>query len=209
MALLAVPKFSALRSDPEFAPLPVSEVDGSGPLMERVKALRRLAALDGSWPDAGHAAGLAAFLPVVTATTLLSTVTSGEGAAVSVALAGCTAVALSPRPAWRYAACCAALAIQAGRVATSFPATANHAFLQALLLGLAVLHGRHEGVELRHLLRCFRWVAVIALFAAGLQKLLGPVLLPRPAGALRCRAPEGAVRTVLRRSLPRGHAHAA
>jgi hypothetical protein len=65
-----------------------------------------------------------------------------------------------------------AAAIVAVDFAWQFPATANHQYLQLLCLGLLLLLREGVDEEVRLLGVALRWLLVIGLFYAGLQKLL-------------------------------------
>lgn len=65
-----------------------------------------------------------------------------------------------------------AAALQALRVVQAFPATANHAYLQLVLLVLAALLAGTSAAESAQLLRSCRAITAAVFFHAGLQKLL-------------------------------------
>jgi len=75
-------------------------------------------------------------------------------------------------PSLTVATSCVAVIVQGARIVTTFPATANHYYLQLLLLGLFALLDSFEPTERRLLLVLCRLTTLLVIFHAGLQKLL-------------------------------------
>jgi len=90
--------------------------------------------------------------------------------AIALWLAACTAIGW-PRRFGRIATAAAAVGLGLQVVAV-FPTAANHQVLAVLCLGLLALPHPDEPAERELVLRALRWLVVIGLFAAGLQKLL-------------------------------------
>lgn len=73
---------------------------------------------------------------------------------------------------WRRAALAGLAAVMTILAVALFPSTANHLYLQVLFLGLAASLDIDDPGECRLLLASVRWMAVVVLFYAGLQKLV-------------------------------------
>lgn len=84
-----------------------------------------------------------------------------------------TLLALAALPwRWRRRGLGALLGLQLAWVATSFPETANHAYLQLFLLALLVLLDSGVAEEQQLALQSVRWIFLVVFFYAGLQKLV-------------------------------------
>lgn len=73
---------------------------------------------------------------------------------------------------WRRASLAALLLLQLFAIAASFPQTANHVYLQLFLLALLVLLDASVAEEQQLALGALRWIFLVVLFCAGLQKLV-------------------------------------
>lgn len=96
----------------------------------------------------------------------------GTQLAVALALVATAAAAAAWRPAWAPAATAVSAGVVAVDFASQFPGNANHQYLEGLLLLLLLLLREPEDDEVGLLTAGLRWLAVVALFYAGLQKLL-------------------------------------
>jgi hypothetical protein len=116
------------------------------------------------------APALWAFATLVICTVLLSEASTAQRPGFLAIAALCAAGSISTR--WRASALGMAAALQAVRVVQAFPATANHAFLQLVLLVLAALLAGGSAAERTQLLRSCRAITAAVFLHAGLQKVL-------------------------------------
>ena len=96
----------------------------------------------------------------------------GFSLAVGLALAATAAAALVWRAGFEIAATGLAFAVVATDFASQFPESPNHQYLQLVLLALLLLLREQQEAEVEWLTVCLRWLLVLAVFHAGLQKLL-------------------------------------
>ncbi len=92
-----------------------------------------------------------------------------------VLLCACTytlALCVGWRVRWSRAAFAIALGVSIIRIANQFPFSANHHYLELGVLALGTLFDDRKEGEAQLLLQSCRWLVVVVLFWAGLQKIL-------------------------------------
>lgn len=119
---------------------------------------------------AASEAALAAFSTLLVGTVLLSEASTSQRPGITALLVLCALASAIHRT--RGLALVLAAAVQAVRVAQAFPATANHAYLQLVLLLLAALLAGSSPAERAQLLSSLRAITAAVFFHAGLQKVL-------------------------------------
>jgi len=96
----------------------------------------------------------------------------GTGLALLLAAVATLAAGAAWRPAWTTGATALTAAVVAVDFVSQFPANPNHQYLQAVLLALLLLLRASRDDEVTRLAAGLRWLLLVALFYAGLQKLL-------------------------------------